>query len=228
MKIYNNFPESFAFKKNEFKTLEYIRNWGLIGSPFETLSSALNKCYEQHYNVDFSIYPFELQLDFPMEIQDHIHRVVVGANIRGSKDINSYYLAICDAKEEQIIRKFHFDFALPDIKTLQRVPTFHLQYGGKSTQYIKDKNWNDDKIDSWLSVPRLSFMPMNLALLLDLIFCEFTNKDAKNIHEDSRWRTLVLDNEKFLYFHYLTNIHTHMQSSRYNNKYLLRDLYYGN
>ncbi|MEA5402597.1 hypothetical protein VB776_06710 [Arcicella sp. DC2W] len=227
MKINTQYPPFTDFKKNEFKTLEYIQARGFFNSSFQDLATNLYNSYSSYKGVDFSENSFKIHISFHMVVEKQIHKVILGANIIGEEGINSYFLALCDEQEQQLIRKFHFDYALPEITTNQRVPIFHLQYGGKSTQEMLDDGLEDTKLDNWLSIPRLSFAPMNLALLLDMILCEFTNNDAVQIHEAPEWRDLIYKNEKFLYEQYFNNLHSHMNSLRHNKKYLIRDFHYG-
>ena len=84
-----------------------------------------------------------------------------------------------------------------------------------------------DKLDTWLSLPRLNFAPVNLAILLDIAFCEFKSDETNNIVEDSNWRALILKNEKLLTFNYFTSIKTHIDSANYNKDKLIRDFCYG-
>lgn len=137
-------------------------------------------------------------------------------------------MAITDREnEEELIRKFHFDFAHPKNPTRQPVPIFHLQYGGKMTPYMKKAGLNDSKLDHWLSVPRLSFSPINLALLLDMTFCELRTVQTRKIVETQEWRTLIFSNEKFLLINYYTSIADHCAGASYTNKNLIRDFCYG-
>ncbi|WP_293742424.1 hypothetical protein [uncultured Pedobacter sp.] len=227
MKIFDNYPQSTEFKQNELKTLEYIKNFGLIKSPFEELAYSIEENFSIYTGTDLAKFPFQLHIDFLMEVEEEIHRIIIGANIQGETDINSYFLAMCDKEEKQLIRKFHFDFALPGTGESQSVPTFHLQYGGKSTQSIIEKNIGDEKLDHWLSLPRLNFTPMNLALLLDMVFCEFSTDDTRKVYEHPNWRSLIIKNEKFLYENYIKNLYNHISSQKYTKSYLLRDFYYG-
>ena len=70
------------------------------------------------------------------------------------------------------MRKFHFDFA-PVVDKNDRKPVYHLQYGGKPTPRMKELNVDDEHILPWLSSPRINSTPINLALLLDMIFRPF-------------------------------------------------------
>lgn len=221
-------PDDNSFKLNELKTCEYLANYGLLRQDFPSLDADINAFFQKYRGIkDYTDISLKLHSSFKMKVEKHDHQIIIGANIEGTNSINSYFFAICDKDNRELIRKFHFDYQPPSIRTKQKVPVFHLQYGGKSSPEITELQLSDHKLDKWLSLPRLSYSPMNLALLLDILFCEFRMAETDKIVESPEWRTLILDNEKFLVNNYISNIHSHLTSQKYGNKYLLRDYYYG-
>lgn len=228
MNIIHKRPGDQDFKKNELKTCEYILNRNLLPYDYQNLTNSLNSFYEKYRNIaDYKKTTLKFHSHFLMEVEGDIHKVIVGANIEGENAINSYFFAICSTDGKDLIRKFHFDFAPPSIDTSQKVPVFHLQYGGTSSPEIQELDIDDDKLETWLSLPRLNHSPMNLALLLDLLFCEFRVEETKKIIENPDWRNLIFKNEKFLVENYISNLYSHINSTRYTNKYLIRDYLYG-
>lgn len=230
MNIIHKYPTSSNFIKNEVKTLEFIISRGLLNK-YVDLNSTIQNLYYQ-YNAKLkkeSKFDFLLHANFKMEIEGHNHEVVIGANVLNDFSICSYFLAIAGKNddEKKLIRKFHFDYALPTIATLQKVPIFHLQYGGKASPEMGNLGLCGDKLDGWLSLPRLNFAPINLALLLDTLLCEFRTVSTNEIVESSEWRSLIYHNESFLLSSYFENIAAHIKSSKFNKNSLVRDFYYG-
>ncbi|MBW4889190.1 hypothetical protein KXQ82_05665 [Mucilaginibacter sp. HMF5004] len=234
MKINDKQPTIIEFKKNEVKTLEHISTRATM---FKELPSLFDKIQQAYYDnkalLTKTTGDFILHIDFEMEVQDAPHTVLLGANVTGNYSLCSYFLAITgknDLKKE-LIRKFHFDYALPpapgaNIK--QPSPIYHLQYGGKPTPEMGNLEITDNLMEHWLSLPRLNFSPVNIALLLDTLLCELRTDKTKKIIENPEWRSLVYKNEMFLSNHYFENIRSHINSGNYNNKCLVRDYCYGN
>jgi len=230
MSTASNFPSFADFCRNEFETLKF-----LYSSPLLKGYNSLIQAVSQYYNIYFAaakannFTEFKFHSDFDMIIEDDIHKVIIGANVTNEFDICSYFLALAGKgkNENKIIRKFHFDYAIPTNLTEQQVPTFHCQYGGKLTPEMGKSNFTGEKkLDSWLSIPRLNFFPVNLALLMDIMFCEFRTPETNAIVEDPKWRKLVFDNERLLTNVYITNLNTHVHSGSYNQNLLVRDFCY--
>jgi hypothetical protein len=230
MKINKGYPKFNSFTSNELQTLQYIKTRGL-----------LSKYLDLNNTIELAFYDLQAQLkknpnsnftfhcDFEMTVETHNHRVIIGANVINDYSLCSYFLAIVgkDDDNKKLIRKFHFDFALPSIATKQRVPVFHLQYGGTLSPEIIDAGLSGEKLDEWLSVPRLSYSPVNLALLLDILFCEFKTEETNHLIQGDLWRKLIFDNEIFLTKNYFNNISEHINSASYKKENLLRDFCYG-
>jgi hypothetical protein len=228
MSIHKTHPTVLAFKKNEVETLEWIFTRRLV-KDFSELNQKIEFTYynfkdrDKLRNTDFTFHA-----DFNMIIQEKIHRVILGANIRGDFELASYFMAICGGKKSlSLIRKFHFDYANPKNRTKQPVPIFHMQYGGGSTTEMKDLGISDKKIDNWLSVPRLNCTPINLAILLDITFCEFRTEETRKIIENPEWKSLIKKNEELLVRPYYKSISDFSTSQDYTSTHLIRDYCYG-
>jgi len=229
MRIFDKHPSFELFVHNEIDTLEYISTHSLLSyfgdltSVIETYASKYISRRKQGQTKSFNFYGPVF-----IEIEKHIQKVVIGANVGHGFEECSYSLTILDKEnEKKIIRKFHFDYALASIKTNQQVPSYHLQYGGKISSQMKQDELDDSKLDKWLSVPRLNFHPINLALLLDLMLCEFKTTESDKISQTSEWRALILKNEKLISLHYYNSIASYLSSSAYSQNRLLRDFCYG-
>lgn len=230
MSISNNYPTFQDFWKNEFKTLEYLRSRTLL-KDYSDLADSINTTYLEYFskNKKNEVDDFKFHCAFTMEIENHFHEVIIGANVLVDYMECSYFLAIVgkDDDKDKLIRKFHFDYAIPQNETRQNVPVFHLQYGGQLSPKTGEEGFTGDKLDTWLSLPRLNFFPVNLAILMDTMFCEFRTVETNKIVQDNDWRSLIYNNELLLTRNYFNNIYNHLNSQDHKKGNLLRDFCYG-
>lgn len=220
---------SNEFKKNEFKTLEFIHSRGFFTNDFSELANVISNSYYRYngekWNKDRS---FEIASDFNIEIEEKNHLIILHAQIIGDFEISTYSLGVCSNDGTmELIRRFHFDYIHLNGGSKKKGPISHLQYGGKSGSGSDGKKFFTNRIDDWLSEPRLNFAPMNLALLLDMTFCEFHNEKSEKIVENPEWRSLIKDNESFLLKNYYQGLASHMQPHIHKKEKLLRDICYG-
>ncbi len=234
MSISKGYPNPIELKKNERETLQFLHTRSVIEKQFADLARKARLHYYdladpkklKNNDIDFSA-------KMEISIQGEIKQLYVGANLRSVPEARnssrhemvSYSIGICNGHD--LIRKFHFDYAIPGQKTNQDVPVFHFQYGGELSPYLAELGISDTKIEPWLSVPRLNYQPVTLALLLDIVFCEFRTDETNKIVEDSNWRALVRKNEELVVKQYYENIASFMGSGKYRNC-LIRDYCYGN
>lgn len=228
MSIHKNHPTSLAFKKNEVDTLEVIYTRKLLKN-FTDLETKIHYTYFNFKDKSrLNTIDFAFHADFDMTVERKVHKIIIGAVISGDYNIASYFLAICGKdKSLNLIRKFHFDYAHPRISTKQPVPIFHMQYGGKLSSEMAKLGISDKKIDPWLSLPRLNYPPINLALLLDVTFCEFRTKETEDVIENPDWKNLIKKNEELLVRPYHSSINDFASSGNYNSTHLIRDFCYG-
>jgi hypothetical protein len=217
------------FKKNEIKTLEYINAWGFFNNDFGDLAKAIKIAYYSYKGVDVKKnFNFKFVSDFETEIEGKPHKVVLNALVSGNYEETSYSLGICEQDGScEFIRRFHFDYDHDNINRRQKAPISHLQYGGKGGIGFDGKEFNTNRIEDWLSVPRLYYPPINIALLLDVTLCEFHNEHTEKIVENPNWRALILVNEVFILRHYYQILSDHILSPRHKKENLVRDICYG-
>lgn len=212
------------FKKNEISTLAEIRSRGFFESDFEELATDISTAYNKYIGyvkngrknikVDFNF-----ASNFEIEIQERKSRVVIHAEVRGDYDITTYSIGICSEGDvTELIRRFHFDYVHENGGKKQKVPISHLQYGGKSGGTQGDITFNTSKIEQWLSQPRLYHPPINIALLLDIVFTEFRNEKTLKITDDSDWRSLIRKNEIYAFKDYYKTIADHIDTARHTQK----------
>src|ERR1700722_7560500 len=160
-------------KQMELRSLQLIKDNSILSSFSPTIRSDAQTSYYRlkglnQYEAGATLYSFESFLD--LEIENHLCRVYFGGKVTlhsASKCDNvSYHIAICDKEKKFIFRKFHFDFdSGDDQQSRSKKPFFHLQYGGEITPLmISDgvTKAEEETLFHWLSLPRISYMPMSL------------------------------------------------------------------
>ncbi|MBU1181717.1 MAG: hypothetical protein KKF00_06070 [Proteobacteria bacterium] len=110
--------------------------------------------------------------------------------------ILTYYFMICDT--EKVIRKFHFDYTPENISKNVSHPVFHLQYPGDLSEHLQSLKLAHEHLECGLSEPRIPFIPMSLALTINLLLKEFRNRETNSAVEDRTWRALIKTNENLL------------------------------
>ncbi|MCF8371626.1 MAG: hypothetical protein K9H64_08380 [Bacteroidales bacterium] len=220
---------STDFKKNEIKSLATICSRALFDSNFPELATAISTTYDRYRGETWKRKnDFEFAADFEVEIENKNHRVVLHGIVKGDYENTTYSIGICSLeKPSELIRRFHFDYDHDNERLKQKAPVSHFQYGGKSGNGFNGKEFHTNLIEDGLSVPRFNFPPINLTLLLDIVFCEFRNELTAKVVEDPNWRSLVKNNEDFLWKHYYQVLASHLQSTRHKKENLLRDICYG-
>ena len=223
--------KAHEFKQREIKTLEYIYNHGFFESSYPELNNAISSYYSKYnvseYKSGRKNFDFNFVSDFDIEIEGYSHRVIIHAEVKGNYEFVSYSLGVAHRNNStELIRRFHFDYDHEKVREKQKAFISHLQYGGISGKGFSGAQFLTTNIEPKLSVPRLNFPPMNLALLLDIVFCEFQTEMTKKITEDPSWRNLIKENEVFLLKDYFNTISNHIDSVRHNKETLVRDICY--
>jgi hypothetical protein len=217
---------ALEFKRNEVKTLEYIQSRGIFDSDFTELSQAIASTYSRYRGIGRNTFDFSFVSDFEIDIEGQARRIVIHAAVTGNYDFTSYSLGICGTGSDELIRRFHFDYDHSRVRTGQKAFISHLQYGGKSGIGFTGRAFATNNIEHWLSEPRFNFPPINLALLLDIVFCEFQDEKRKKIIEDPDWRQLIKNNEVFILKQYFNSISNHIDTVKHSKEKLVRDICY--
>ena len=190
-------PSPADYKKLELRTLDFLRSNPTFQGRFRQLSNDANLAY---HRVEKSRggYNFESYVDVTLEGQNR--RVFLGGLIEIEDAIHnniSYYLGFSKFNARRrscrLLRKVHFDYQPPTGQGDK--PIFHLQYGGELTPLLKDFQCTDHLLTSFESKPRIPFMPMSLALLIDSLFFESQDLSCLEIAGRREWRDLVTTNE---------------------------------
>lgn len=227
MSIFKEHLSYTDFVGNEIKTLGFIQGLTQINQSFNDLANKSQILFHQYSGRKNSDIAFQFKCDLNMLVEKQDKTIFIEALLRPNFSEAVYVLSICDQSliPPKIMRKFHFDFA-PVVDKNDRKPVYHLQYGGKPTPRMKELNVDDEHILPWLSSPRINSTPINLALLLDMIFCEFPSEPTYKIIGTKEWRDLIKNNEDLVTKLYYKNI-AKFFTSTHKSDFLFRDFYYG-
>ncbi len=232
MTVNENHPKYLDFLKNEIKNLQFISNNGTVQSKFKQLATSCELAFYSYKGLndrDLSKTEFSFSTDFAIHFEKKEQHIVIESKVAtGYNGIVSYVLSMCQPKDEtlQLLRKFHFDYALPIKGDKVPKPIYHLQYGGEQSPQLGRLKVSVDDLHPWLSSPRLPFVPINIALLIDIMFCEFRTEATEKITEDKKWRQHIKHNEDFLLKPYYERFKGFINTEhKYNS--LIRDYNYG-
>ena len=240
MRIDESYPKPIDLKRNELKTLEFLRNNSFVNSNFMPLALTANDIYEslrdpkrlENLSFDFESY-FELPFD-GNEFRFHFGVIINSKKIGTVKRKNqyeysmvSYYIGICvkESGKFKLIRKFHFDYDVNG--NINNHPIFHMQYQGKLSPKLSEHQYDDEHLEPWLSEPRIHHHPVTLALLLNLIFKEFNNEKTHRMLEDSYWKGFIRDNEDLVLTDYFLQCNDFLKKRKKSSSLFTKDFCYG-
>lgn len=211
-------PTIDEIKELEKNTLKVISEINEFYHYPELSNHALN--YRNIFNQkDIDIY-FKLAMNIGLRANVHrsgaTNNLYMGlfASSKGTHpDLSnsSYSLVICecDKKKSKIIRKLHFDYENEILihKSSEKKPSNHLQICGKLSRYLKELGYDDADLEvlaPGFEKPRMPFMPMCLAILINWVMLEFNNdNNAKAIIRNPRWRKHVAEVERKVLLPYI-------------------------
>jgi hypothetical protein len=236
MKVHDRHPSYSDFVINEIKTLATLQSLPALARLFPDIAQRASIAYHEYEGVKknkgLDSIPFIFKFHLDLIIEKRKNKVLVEAMATPNFESVSYSYAICRASQDlsyEAIRKFHFDYAPPVVGQSPK-PIYHLQYCGKPTPLTAEFDVNIDSLHPWMSNPRISHVPINLALLVDSIVSEFSdsNIELSRLLGLREWRELVIRNEKFMLEPYYRRISEFLSSDDFKStKSLLREHCHG-
>jgi hypothetical protein len=224
MKLADVYPEPRRLLENERRTLKFLKDFGVA---FPDLSTAAREAYFRNERTK----RFEFESHIDVEHDSSIRRVLFGATITVNNenryDNVSYYAALCldGSGSGKLLRKFHFDLAVPGQIRNRPHPLFHLQYCGTLSRRLEDRGFTVKHMDPSVSEPRLWYSPMSLALLLHCLFLEFRDETTLRFMNRTEWRLLVKKNEDFLLCPYFEKSSSFLRNERKKTRLFMDFLY---
>lgn len=197
-------PSPSQLLQNELATLHFLRNSQTVRLYYGRLNYDAQVSYSRLKNARRS-FKFASYVDVIHKHKER--RVFFGGTMQSGKNGRyaniSYSLLVANGlrRDEGALRKFHFDATFPGQTRKQDHPAFHLQYCGKLGPHLRKHGFGDCHIAHMvpaMSEPRIPYMPMSLALLLDLVLHEFPDKHSRKLRDQSAWRKVLMKNERLL------------------------------
>jgi hypothetical protein len=223
-------PKFVDFMKHEKYTLEWLTGNSTVISNFRELTICAGKALAAFPTRDrlYTSFDFEFSCKFPIIVGSRAMTIILESLVTRNFGIATYCMSICKNSKKRLypIRKFHFDYAIPSSNDPNPKPVYHLQYGGKPTPALTELSIDINHLYPWLSSPRVWSAPINLALLLDMMFCEFRDTASTRLTELGEWRDLIKKNEAYLLSPYYENLNKFLIKD-HSSKYLLREFNYG-
>lgn len=214
MSLHNSYPDDpIELKRLELKTLQFLNtNQDIVQNFSNLFTDAGNHYHALKNQIEDKDFNFYSTLEYEVNNEDLQKRILfhIGGKIESSLirkerrrkfyEYNeiTYCLLLLDPSENppKLLRKIHFDYA---DKSQANKPIFHLQIPGTLTPELKNLGYTNADIlhmQPWLSLPRINYYPVTVALLLNLIFLEFTSETTHRIVENTTWRSIVRENEQ--------------------------------
>lgn len=231
MSINQNHPSYERFIKNEIKTLDFIKDQSFLENSFLNLTSTAKMFSDGFRGIkpkDLKSKPLDFECELELLVEKKPRRVFIGAKATPGFSHVSYMLAICESNQnnKELIRKFHFDYAIK-VKKQADKPIYHLQYGGEESPMLSKEGISANKLHPKISAPRLFSPPINLALILDMIFSEFESAETVKIIMKPEWTDFIKFNEDFLLRPYYARVRDFFEHKEHSSGRLLRDFCYG-
>lgn len=242
MKINSSHNSYIDFIRNEIKTLQHFRSQPTINSNIPELAAMSNRIFDTYHYANDDILQksgFEFNCETKLPIQGYEKIVLIEGFVKPNFSDLSYQFAICHPEgsedietgevvtdENRLIRKFHFDYAANGYTQTVKKPIYHLQHGGSQNIGLRSINVSAGP-HKWIEVPRFQYIPINLALMMDLVFSEFPSVATQKARDNDQWRSLMKKNEEFILKPYYDNLSAFLASDQHSANKLLRDFYYG-
>lgn len=225
------YPEPKALIANEAETLNFLKDNPYFRQEHPQFASDAGVVQGQIGSQQS--FQFESYID--LEHDGKPMRLFLGGLVapNGPKSKSyaqiTYSLVVCRrrARRFPILRKYHFDVALPTAVSHRRKFLFHLQYCGTLSPYLCKQGLTDAQIKPLhplLSEPRLFFWPMSLAMLLDAVLHEFPNIKSTKFRQTREWRKIVRANETLLLRRFLQKC-ADITSDKLREHQLLADVF---
>lgn len=231
MSVNSNHPTYLQFVNNELLTLNFFTSYPILASSFRNLAVDAKNTYALYQGVkgpQLESRNFEFGTNFEIDVEGKLGQLTIECILEPKFNLASYVIAVCRKKNTSysILRKFHFDYAIPTTNGKAPKPVYHMQYGGVVSPQLKSLRVSVDSLHPKISIPRLNSIPMNLALLIDMAFCEFRTPVTNKIVNDDKWKKLIKHNEHLLLKPYYEKYNQFI-TSNHSSTFLMREFNYG-
>jgi hypothetical protein len=231
--LHFDFPKADELVDIELKLLRFITSTPLFQNNFDSFGELYKQCQnclekqplanlKKRDSIDFN---FNSHFSL-VNVKNERTFFCIGAQIIGTKSQENgrkfyfnwqkvtYSLEVLKGHEVgnlKIEKKLHFDFQPYDSA---RIPIFHFQINGGKTEYLKELCLNPSSFPHTDNEPRFHSMPMNLSLMLALIFNDYSNDLTKRIIHRSDWTGVLKLTENKILLPFFTNCGQFLQNKK--------------
>ncbi|MBI4834519.1 MAG: hypothetical protein HY811_06850 [Planctomycetes bacterium] len=224
MSINTTFPTPVKLIQEEIKTLKFLMNQTRISqfcgdagraySVYNKYPQLIRKNQLKNFNFYFNTF-----FDVPCADIGLTLRIFVNADVKiqnNSYEKVCYHLIVTKkARRSQeelrytLFRNFHFDYN-PKANESGH-PFFHLQYGGGTGRSFGAEYAINITFPS-IDLPRISYKPMSLALLMQIVFMHFYDENVVKLREDNDWKSILWNNEQLCWKDYYAECSAYLNS----------------
>src|ERR1700674_483956 len=219
IRLLDVYPEPSALIRSERKTLEHLMAETYINAKHQDFARHAREYYQRsgraangfEFSSHLDIWHAQIGGRLKSDKEKTNVRLILASQVqlRGKKDYANITHCLCVLRlraggKFTILRKFHFDVTAGNEESggrMQRHPRFHLQYCGKMLPYMDRMGVDKSQLDQLhpsLSEPRVFFMPMSLALMLDMTLREFPDAASAKFRATGEWRGIVREHESLV------------------------------
>jgi hypothetical protein len=251
MELSDFYPSPSDLIKCELDVLDHLRTDPYIKETHSQFAQHASKYYERNRGGQSRGFEFVSYFDLwhaamdrskrehsKQESQTSNVRLILAARIeldRQAFSNVSYCLTVCRIRSARIIilRKFHFDVTISEDNSgrrRQQHPQCHLQYCGEMVPEMEKMGCRTtqlEKMNPWLSEPRIFSSPMSLALLIDMALHEFPDERSRKFRKSNEWRGLVRRQENLVLRPFYKKCVEVIVDTKKNNRTLAEEFYVG-
>ena len=200
MKKYG-YPSKSVYLEMAKTTAGFLCRQPEIATSQGELCSEMNKV--QNLLMGKKVHGYRFNVRIQSRIEKQRHSVRIGANVQFQDDaliVQTYWIEVFGSDNNEklknkVIYRLHFDVAVPGEVNKIDHPIYHIQIGGK----VSDAQYATQDMKHW-SVPRIPYVPLSLAMFLEIVLREFGDDIVKKFIKSKEWNNMLLNNQKVMLY----------------------------
>ncbi len=148
-----------------------------------------------------NVHGYNFSIRLRSKIEGHWHSVRIGAYVKFKNKAlmaQTYWIEVFGSEDSEklknkVIYRFHFDVAVPGEINKKDHPIYHIQIGGK----VSEAQYATQDMKHW-SIPRIPYVPLSLAMFLEIVLREFGDDVVKRFVKSKEWNNMLLNNQKVM------------------------------
>lgn len=219
-----NYPPLAEYLAQEKETIKYLMMRPALNK-YGKFRSDLCGIYDKLRSASTRCITWEFLFETKLEKQEKRHCIKLSGQVKFDErrlTFSSHCIEIfgeVGTKDEgSVIRQMHFDVAFPWEMNKKDHPLYHVQCDGKY-----DIDCHKDKNACHISLPRIPFYPLSLALFLNMAIKELGPEDLKVLIAVGKWKEIVRSNEDKMIYPFWENVMTRRKK---DHSFIIPDVYY--